>query len=149
MGKIRISTVIDATPDHVWDYVKDISSHVEWMADAESISFHNDQTSGVGTTFACVTKVGPIRLTDEMSITQWSDEQAMGVAHTGLVTGEGLFTLTAAGPGRTEFRWEEELQFPVWMGGPLRNPVGDRILQLIWRRNLKRLKATIESRTSV
>ena len=73
------------------------------------------------------------------------DEEVMGVKHVGLVTGTGRFTLTPAGPGRTEFRWEEDLTFPMWMGGPLRNPVGGRVLEWIWRRNLTRLKDIVEA----
>lgn len=145
MAAIRVSTVIEATPAEVWDVVEHIEDHVEWMADAEAIRFTTDQTSGVGTTFECDTKVGPAKLTDVMEITEWEPEAVMGVKHTGIVTGTGRFTLHPAGPGRTEFRWEEELDFPVWMGGPLRNPVGGRILEAIWRRNLKRLKAIVES----
>jgi uncharacterized protein YndB with AHSA1/START domain len=144
MARIRVSIVIDATPDEVWSVVEPIEDHVDWMADAETITFTSELRCGIGTTFDCVTKVGPVRLTDKMTITEWEPAQVMGVRHTGIVTGEGRFTLAPAGPGRTEFRWEEELIFPFWMGGPLRDPVGGRILQAIWRRNLKRLKALVE-----
>ena len=51
------------------------------MADAEVIRFLTEQTAGVGTRFECVTKVGPIRLTDEMEITEWEPGRAMGVRH--------------------------------------------------------------------
>ena len=145
MATIRVSTVIDADTAEVWDAVEDIGTHVDWMADAEAIRFTSDQTAGVGTTFECDTKVGPFRLTDVMEITEWEPRSVMGVRHTGLVTGTGRFTLHPAGPDRTEFRWEEELIFPFWMGGPLRNPIGGRILEWIWRRNLKRLKAKVEA----
>ena len=47
---IRVSTVIDAQADRVWDDVRHIASHVEWMKDAVSIEFdddsHNDPASG-------------------------------------------------------------------------------------------------------
>lgn len=147
MAHIRVSTVIEADPAQVWGVVEDVADHVSWMADAEAIRFTGDQRRGVGTTFECDTKIGPARLTDVMEITEWEDGAVMGVRHTGIVTGTGRFTLHPAGPGRTEFRWEEELRFPVWMGGPLRDPVGGRILELVWRRNLARLKALVEERT--
>jgi hypothetical protein len=146
MAHIRVSTVIEAPPDAVWAVVEPISDHVEWMADAEAIRFTSDRHEGVGTTFECDTKVGPFRLTDLMEITEWEPLTVMGVRHSGLVTGTGRFTLRPAGPGRTEFMWEEDLTFPMWMGGPLRDPVGSRVLEVIWRRNLARLKRIVEER---
>ncbi len=92
-----------------------VERHVDWMADAVSIRFETDQTRGVGTSFLCDTKVGPIRLTDRMEITEWvpADDAGaigrMGVRHTGIVTGTGVFTIEPiaapgepiAGPGST------------------------------------------------
>jgi len=141
MAKIRVSTTIDAPVAEVWEYVRCIQSHTEWMADAESISFSSDQTEGLGTQFNCVTKIGPIKLTDKMVITQWVEQSCIGVRHQGLVTGEGRFTLSPAGTNRSQFCWTEELHFPLWMGGPLRNIVGGRILEWVWRRNLKTLRS--------
>ncbi|WP_419926076.1 SRPBCC family protein [Candidatus Poriferisocius sp.] len=141
MGRIRVSTTIEAPLDTVWEYVRRIESHTEWMADAVSISFQSTQTEGVGTAFECRTKVGPLRLTDAMVVTEWAEKKAIGVRHTGLVAGEGRFTLAPAGTGRTEFCWTEELHFPWWMGGLLGDLAGARILEWVWRRNLKTLRA--------
>ncbi len=135
--RIRVSVLLQAPPEAVWDDVRDLSSHVEWMADAESVTFLSDRREGVGTTFDCRTRVGPIRLTDRMEITEWEPERAMGVRHTGLVTGSGRFTLRRRLGGRTRFTWREQLDVPWWLGGPLATPV----LFLIWRRNLRRLRA--------
>ena len=44
MTPIRVTTVIDAPPAEVWAGVEDIATHVEWMADAESITFTSEQT---------------------------------------------------------------------------------------------------------
>lgn len=141
MARIRVSTTIEAPIDAVWEYVRRIDSHTEWMADAQSISFQSDQTEGVGTEFECLTKVGPLRLTDAMVVIEWAEQEAIGVRHTGLVAGEGRFTLAPAGTDRTEFCWTEELQFPWWMGGLLGDIVGARILEWVWRRNLKTLRS--------
>ncbi len=146
MAKIRVSTTIEAPVAEVWAYVRCIQSHTEWMADAESITFCTNQTEGLGTEFKCLTKIGPIRLTDEMVITEWEENSAMGVRHRGLVAGEGRFTLSPAGSNRCEFCWTEELHFPLWMGGPLRNIVGERILEWVWRRNLKTLRSYFASK---
>ena len=62
MATICVSIEIAASPKQVWDVVKDISDHVNWMKDAESIDFLTEKLSGGGSMFDCATKVGPIRL---------------------------------------------------------------------------------------
>lgn len=144
MARIRVSTVIEASPKVVWAAVEDVGTHTDWMADAVAIRFLTDRTSGVGTRFECDTKVGPFRLTDVMEITEWRPRKAMGVRHVGLVTGEGVFTLKRARRGRTRFTWTERLHFPWWMGGPVGGVVGSRLLKRIWKGNLRRLRELIE-----
>jgi hypothetical protein len=130
----------------VWADLQDLGSHVEWMADAEEIRFTSPQTSGVGTTFECDTKVGPLRLTDEMAITAWDPPDAdgraeMGVRHDGVVTGSGSFRLEPLGEDRTRFTWEEQLTFPWWLAGRVGGVFGGPVLKAVWKRNLKRLQA--------
>ncbi|MDW3175843.1 MAG: SRPBCC family protein [Acidimicrobiia bacterium] len=139
MVAITVETELDAPPAVVWSDVRNIATHAQWMHDAEAIWFTSAETEGVGTSFECETKVGPIRLTDLMEITEWIDEEAMGVRHSGVVTGEGMFTLTALPGDRTLFRWAEELSFPWFLGGPVGEPFGSIILKLIWKRNLQNL----------
>jgi hypothetical protein len=141
--RVRVGVTLPAPPARVWDDVRHLASHVEWMADAESITFLSDRREGVGTAFDCVTKVGPIRLTDRMEVTEWEPGRVIGVRHVGLVTGAGRFTLRGRGPRglRTRFHWEEVLEVPWWLGGRLAGPV----LHLVWRRNLRRLRARFPS----
>jgi hypothetical protein len=146
MAGIRVSTVIDASPAEVWDVVKHVGDHVDWMHDAVAIRFTSARRSGVGTTFDCDTRVGPFRLTDSMEITRWRPRRSMGVRHVGVVTGEGAFTLRRLPGGRTRFTWKERLVFPWWMGGPFGAVVGGEVLRLIWARNLAGLKAIVEAR---
>jgi len=145
MGRIRVSTVINASPERVWEEVRHIDRHVDWMADAESITFRSQQTSGAGTTFDCVTKVGPVKLVDKMAITQWREGEEMGVRHDGLVTGIGRFTLARIRRDRTRFTWDEDLVFPWWMAGRVGGVLGGVIMRRIWKRNLRVLKALVES----
>lgn len=138
-----MATTIPAPVTEVWADVRDLESHVEWMADAEAIRFTSTARSGVGTTFDCDTKIGPLSLVDRMEVTEWEDERVIGVRHVGLVTGVGRFTLAADQRrlGATRFTWEEELTFPWWMGGPVGGVAGGVVLRLVWRRNLRRLRA--------
>lgn len=167
MSDVTVSIDLDASPGEVWKIVEPVERHVDWMADAVSIRFQTDQTRGVGTSFLCDTKVGPIRLTDTMEITEWvpavdavDDQPAqigrMGVRHTGIVTGTGVFTiepiperpttLPRERPG-TRFTWSETLDFPWYLGGRLGEIVGGKlVLGAIWRRNLRSLQRLVDAR---
>ncbi|MEM9562005.1 MAG: SRPBCC family protein [Actinomycetota bacterium] len=146
---MTVSTDIERSPAEVWADVRNIDTHVDWMADAVEIRFVSESREGTGTQFECDTKVGPIKLTDVMTITSWVDEQEMGVRHVGVVTGEGVFTLTPlAGGTGTRFTWHEALSFPLWLGGPIGERVAKPILGAIWRRNLTRLKRRLEGSTA-
>jgi hypothetical protein len=149
MGHIRVGIELDAPPSRVWDVVEPVERHVDWMADAVAIRFETDRTRGVGTRFLCDTKVGPITLTDRMEITEWDPGRAMGVRHTGVVTGTGVFTLEPIDLGRrTRFTWTEDLRFPWFLGGRLGELVGGQlVMKAIWRRNLRALQRLVESTT--
>lgn len=146
MAGIIVSIELDATPERVWQVVEPLERHVDWMHDAVAIRFCGEQTRGVGTAFLCDTKVGPIKLVDRMEITEWVPGEVMGVRHTGLVTGTGRFTLQPIDLGRrTRFTWQERLDFPWWMGGPVGAAIsGKLVLRAIWMRNLRGLQRIVE-----
>lgn len=145
---VSISVLIQAEPAQIWDQLSCIEDHVEWMADAERIDFHDDQRRGIGTTFSCRTKIGPFRTTDVMTIDAWDEGRCIGVTHRGAVTGTGRFQLSELDPRRTRVTWDEDLTFPFWMGGQLGARCATPIFRWIWRRNLDRLKARIEGETT-
>lgn len=139
VAELVVGTVIPATPDEVWADVEDVASHVEWMDDAVSITFRSSQTSGVGTSYDCLTRVAGIELVDQMEITAWDPGTRMGVRHVGLVTGTGEFLLSDLGNGTTGFIWRETLMFPWQLGGPVGAPIGRMLLAQVWKRNLRTL----------
>lgn len=143
---IRVTVTIGAPRDVVWAFIRDITTHTSWMVDAVAIRFTSTTHEGVGTTFDCDTRVGPIRLTDKMRVTEWVEPTVMGIVHVGLVTGTGRFTLETDERHDTRFTWEEVLRFPWFMGGPIGARLGAPVLRHIWRRNLRTLKGQIESR---
>jgi hypothetical protein len=142
--RIRVCTTIDASPAAVWDEVEHIDRHVEWMADAVEVTFKSRQRSGVGTEFASLTRVGPLRASDVAVVTEWEPRRAMAIVHRGVVTGTGRFTLRRKRGDRTRFCWEERLRFPWWMGGFVGERLGKPVLRHIWQGNLRRLKARCE-----
>jgi carbon monoxide dehydrogenase subunit G len=142
---VVVSTHLQASPQEVWNILEPIERHVDWMADAESITFDSDQTRGAGTSFTCITKIGPIKLADRMIITEWEPARSMGVVHRGIVTGEGRFVLEPDGDG-TQFVWSEHLTFPWWLVGPVGATVaGPLVLAPLWRGNLRRLSAIVNA----
>ena len=116
------------------------------MADAESITFTSDQRQGVGTVFECTTKVGPLKTVDKMTVTEWVDGASLGVAHTGIVTGTGVFELRDEGTKSTRMTWTEDLQFPKFLGAAVGAFVAKPVLRRIWRGNLRRFGHLVEGK---
>jgi uncharacterized protein YndB with AHSA1/START domain len=143
--RIRVCTTIDAPPERVWDVVEAIDHHTDWMADAARIDFVSTRRRGVGTEFDCLTRVGPFRTVDRMTVTEWEPGRSMCIEHTGFVTGRGRFTIRGRRHGRTRFCWNERLRFPWWMGGPVGERIAKPVLRRLWRRNLKRLRRIAEA----
>jgi uncharacterized protein YndB with AHSA1/START domain len=147
--QLSIGITIDAPPAEVWRAIEPIERHVEWMTDAVSITFTSTIRRGVGTQFECLTRVGPLRTTDRMGVTEWVPDESMGIEHHGVVTGSGRFTLRARGASSTDFTWTEELTFPWWMGGAAVAAAAKPVLRAVWQRNLRNLKQLIENARSV
>jgi carbon monoxide dehydrogenase subunit G len=144
--RVRGEVIVDAPIEPTWSALADIASHVDWMADAESITFTSPQRTGVGVTFDCRTKVGPLTTTDKMTVTSWDEGRAIGVTHTGIVTGTGVFELSEISAATTKVTWTESLRFPVWLGGPITAVLAKPVLRRIWRGNLRRFSAVVSRR---
>jgi hypothetical protein len=143
--EVTVSTVVDEPRPAVWAELERIEDHIEWMLDATAIRFVGDRRRGLGTTFECDTRVGPIRLTDVMEITGWEPGSRMSVTHRGLIGGSGDFTLSD-GPGpATTITWVERLRFPWWLGATAGALVARPILAALWRGNLGRLRTRVEA----
>lgn len=142
---IEVSIDIPAPPQEVWDYAADLARNPEWMADAESIAFTSAQTEGVGTAFDCITKIGPMSTTDKIEVTEWDPPNTLGIVHRGAVTGTGRFTLSPTAEG-TRFTWSEDLVLPWYFGARMGQRPASMVLERVWRRNLRALRARILER---
>jgi hypothetical protein len=139
MVMVQVSREIPVRRELVWAALARIEDHVAWMLDATAIRFESDQHQGVGTRFECDTRIGPIRLTDMMEITEWVPQEIIGVRHVGPVSGTGRFALTGAPPASTLITWDEELTFPWWLGGAVGAQVARPLFVALWTRNLRSL----------
>jgi carbon monoxide dehydrogenase subunit G len=142
-SRIHVAKRIEAPLAKVWAELSSVEDHVEWMADAIELRFHSAQRARVGTSFSCVTKVGPITTVDEMRIEDWEEGRRIEVSHHGAVRGRGAFVLHSAGAGATLLSWDEELEFPWWMGASLGAIFARPVLRWIWARNLEKLSDRI------
>jgi len=142
MSSIQVTCVVPHAPTVVWEELRHIDRHVQWMSDAVRIDFVTEQREGVGTSFDCVTKVGPFVLLDKMTVTSWVENAAMGVEHRGLVRGRGSFTLSSRGTA-TLVSWREELFFPWWMGGSIGAFAAAPVLSWLWHKNLRNFAKTL------
>jgi len=144
MTRIVTAAVIAATPAAVWQVASNLAAQPDWMHDARAIRFVSAQTSGVGVVMDCDTRIGPIRLTDRMVVTQWVPGRAIAIRHQGLVSGTGLFTIEPERAG-TRLTWSEDLRFPWWLGGPVAGAAARPVLAALWRRDLRRLRTLAEN----
>lgn len=144
--RVRGEVIIAAPVEVTWAALADIASHVEWMADAESITFTSTLRRGVGTAFDCRTKVGPLTTVDRMTVIDWVEGTRIAVAHKGVVTGTGVFELTNTTPRTTQISWTEDLRFPIYLGSVVGAFIAKPVLRRIWMGNLSRFAALVEWR---
>ena len=142
--RIGVSILINQPLDAGWTEVRVMADHVRWMEDAGKIDILSENNSGLDTKMNVLTKVGPITLTDIITVTEWKEKESIGVVHEGIVTGEGVFYLSEIDDNKTKFQWVETLKFPFYLGGPIGEIFGGVILKYIWKKNLKNLKEIIE-----
>ncbi len=143
--QVSVSVRLPLSVDAAWAKLSDLEDHVNWMADAERIEFEGEQRSGPGVVMNVLTRVGPFTTTDVIKVVDWVPPNLIGVRHTGLFTGEGKFLIDRMAPDVTLFTWQEKIFFPWWLGGPVGAAFAKPILTAIWKRNLARLKASVEA----
>ena len=142
--RIKVSTIIDRPLSEVWDEVKVMENHVNWMQDAAKIDFISENKFGMDTKMKVLTKVGPLSLNDIITVTSWDEMKSIGVVHEGIVTGEGAFYLSKNAENSTRFDWIETLKAPLYLGGPIAELFGGVVLKAIWKKNLNNLRKIIE-----
>lgn len=142
--KVSVSVRLPLSLEDAWAKLSDLPDHVNWMADAERIDFENNQSSGEGTVMHVLTKVGPLSTIDVIKVVDWIPPNLIGVKHTGLFTGEGRFLIDEMSDEATLFTWEEEIIFPWYLGGALGAAVAKPVLTAVWKRNLSRLRQSVE-----
>lgn len=126
---IRLDLPHDIT--HVWERLTDWGSHSAWIP--HTVVDVTTQTNGVGTEFIGVTRIGPIRLDDPMTVSESRPPKrgaaSCMVTKTGLVLGGTAgFTLTALGDSTTRLDWFEDIHLKpqafFWWTAPFVRAIG-------------------------
>lgn len=138
-ARVRVSRVIDAPASEVWARVADIGGHAHWQVDVRSIQFTSARHHGVGTTYRCDTRLGPIRMAIPMTVTEWSEGKAVAVSYEGALSGGGRITVKRRRRNRTKVTWAARVRLPWWLGGPFGALGSAQLLRVVWHANLKRL----------
>jgi uncharacterized protein YndB with AHSA1/START domain len=142
MRAIVNSVEIEAPIDRVWEALAAVDRHAEWMTDAESIEFLSERRSGSGTRIRVRTRVGPLRVDDDMEFSVWEPPHRMAVRHVGRIRGGGHFHLAPTATG-TQLTWGETLVFPWYLGGVVGRLLAGPVLRRVFAANLERFAATI------
>jgi hypothetical protein len=111
------------------------------MADARRITFTSEQTRGVGTSFDCLTRLGPFRTVDRMTVTEWEPGQAMGIEHPAWSPARAASRSPRT--ARDHLLVDRGAAIPVVDGRPDQRSRPGRC-SAVWRRNLRRLRQLVE-----
>jgi carbon monoxide dehydrogenase subunit G len=112
MTRIDIQMDLPHGIEYVWERLTDWASHSAWIPN--TVVTVTMQTSGVGTEFIGITRIGPLRLDDPMTVSEFQTPSAgratCVVTKTGAVLGGTAgFVLTTVDGSTTRLDWFEDV----------------------------------------
>lgn len=131
MTRIDIQLELPHSIGRVWEHLIDWESHSAWIPN--TVVTVTKQTNGLGTEFVGITRIGPMRLDDPMTVTESSPpkngQASCVVTKTGLVLGGTAgFTLTTVDESTTRVDWFEDIhlkpQVIFWWTAPFIVAIG-------------------------
>jgi uncharacterized membrane protein len=144
--EVRTGITIARPRPVVWSVLTDVQRQPEWMRDALSIEMLTEGPLGVGSRMKVPTKIGMLRTTDVMEVTEFDPPHRWTVVHCGWVVGEGTFTLRDGDGGRaTVVEWRERLAAPLGTLGRWGMTLLRPVLRRQFQADLSRLRALCES----
>ena len=143
VGRISVAIDIDAPPEAVWRVVEPVEDHVDWMATRRRSASPPSRREAWATTTVVDTKVGPLHVSDHMTITEWVEGEVIGVEHTGVVTGRAATLRRTGKAARRSAGTRTSTSRGGWAGWWAR-PSAAGSSSRVWRRNLQALKHLVE-----
>jgi len=112
MTRIDVQLDLSHDIDHVWDRLTDWPTHAAWIPN--TVVTVTKGTNGIGTEFVGITRIGPLRLDDPMTVSELQTPRAGRASCTITKTGSVLggtagFVLTAVDDSTTRLDWFEDI----------------------------------------
>jgi hypothetical protein len=112
MTRIDIHLELPHPIGHVWGRLTDWHSHSAWIPN--TVVTVTKGTKGLGTEFVGITRIGPLRLDDPMTVTEFqaptSGRACCVVTKTGaMLGGTAGFTLSSVDASTTRLDWFEDI----------------------------------------
>ena len=112
MTRIDVHLDLPHAIARVWDRLTDWKSHSAWIPN--TVVTITKQTNGLGTEFVGITRIGPLRLDDPMTVTEFQAPSAGRASCTITKTGSVLggtagFTLSVVDASTTRLDWFEDI----------------------------------------
>jgi uncharacterized membrane protein len=145
MPRLDNSIDIKASPDQVFSYLADVTTHPEWVKwtkDAEATSV---EPVGLGATSTEVMQVGPRKETIETVTTEYKEGQYVTRRHTRGMEMTSRLSVLPFGDG-TKVAWSIDYQPPMGGMGKLMDKLFmERLFDQLMKDSLTNLKNRMES----
>jgi hypothetical protein len=143
-AELTVGVDVSAPQQRVWDALVDWPRQGEWMP-ATAVRVVAGGGQGVGGRIAAWTGVGPVRVLDRMTITEWQPPRRCAVEHTGrVIRGAAWFDVLDLGEGRSRVVWTERLTAPFGLPDAVARLVLRPATGLVIRVGLRRLARRLE-----
>lgn len=141
---IRMTIVIDAPIERVWEVASDIAGQPRWMHDMKSVRMSTPGPTRVGSKGEATVRIYGLSAADPVTVTAFEPPNLFALRHDGAFSGSGTVRLEPGADGTTTIvRWAEVLIPPILphLGAVVTAPVFRQVFQ----RDLERLRDLIES----
>lgn len=145
MPRLDNSIDIKATPDQVFAYLSDVTTHPEWVKWTKDAEVTSVEPKGVGATSSEVMQVGPKKETVETLTTEYKEGQFMTRRHTRGLEMTDRMSVLPFGDG-TKVAWSIDYSPPMGSMGKLMDLLFmERLFDQLMKDSLTNLKDRMES----
>jgi uncharacterized protein YndB with AHSA1/START domain len=144
---LEMTITLPASSAVVWELITDWEHLDEWMLEASDFVMTSPQRSGVGVEGEASITIAGIRTRDRIRISGWEEERCLAIEHLGWVGGVGEMYLTPQGDGETHLLWREKLRPPLGGVGAIGLTLMKPVMQRIFERDLRILRALARARS--